>query len=367
MATQQQILTALKKVSYPEKEGNIVDLGMVKAVEIDKNGQINCRIEIPELKSPYKAGFRATCKDAIHRFVDKTADIEIEFVAPPVDPSTIVGGVQKVKNFIAVVSGKGGVGKSTVTANLAVSFANKGYKVGLIDADIFGPSVPKMFGVEFERPIMREEKGKNLIVPVEKYGVKMLSMGFFLKPGQATPWRGPVASGALTQMINDGDWGELDVMLIDMPPGTSDIHLTTVQTLALNGSVIVSTPQDVALIDAEKAVDMFRMDKVQVPILGLVENMAWFTPEELPGNKYYIFGKGGGERLCAEKDIPFLGHIPLVQKIREGGDEGEPVAYADSDVLKEMFDSVTDEVICNLNRRNEMLPPTDTVKVTQHR
>jgi len=363
MATQQQIITALKKVSFPGKEGNIVDLGMLKAVEIEENGTINCRIEIEDLESPFKRAFRETCKDAIHRLADTDANVEIELVAPPVDPSTIIGGVGKVKSFIAVVSGKGGVGKSTVTVNLAVSLANKGYKVGLIDADIFGPSVPKMFGVEDERPAMKEVSGKGLIIPVEKFGVKMLSMGFFVQSGQATPWRGPVASGALKQMITDGDWGELDVLLFDMPPGTSDIHLTAVQTVALTGSVIVSTPQDVALIDAEKAIDMFRMDKVQVPILGLVENMSWFTPEELPDNKYYIFGKGGGERICAERDIPFLGNVPIVQKIREGGDEGEPVAYAESSVLKSTFDAIADKVVANLNERNELLPPTETVKV----
>lgn len=366
MVTQQQILTALKKVIYPETDKNIVDLGMVKGVEVSER-EVLVKIELEDIKTPFKSGIRATCKDAITRFAQVTTDIEIEFIQAPIDESKLVGGVHKVKNIIAIVSGKGGVGKSTITANLAVTLANKGASVGLIDADIFGPSVPKMFGVEGEKPFIREEKGKNLIIPVEKFGVKMLSMGFFVQSGQATPWRGPVASGALTQMINDGDWGELDFLLIDMPPGTSDIHLTTVQTLSLTGALIVSTPQDVALIDAEKAVDMFQMEKVNVPILGLVENMAWFTPEELPDNKYYIFGKGGGEKLCEQKQIPFLGHVPLVQKIREGGDEGEPVAYADSSVLQPVFNEVADKALSELEKRNSTLPPTEVVKITQHK
>ena len=269
----------------------------------------------------------------------------------------------QVKNIIGISSGKGGVGKSTVSANLAVALAKLGYKVGLLDADIFGPSMPKMFQVEDARPYAERIDGRDLIIPVEKYGVKLLSIGFFVDPNQATLWRGGMASNALKQLIGDASWGELDYFLIDLPPGTSDIHLTVVQTLAMTGAIVVSTPQAVALADARKGINMFTNDKVNVPILGLVENMAWFTPAELPENKYYIFGKEGAKKLAEEMNVPLLGQIPIVQSICEGGDNGTPVVLDGDSVTGRAFLSLAASVVRQVDRRNVEMAPTQIVEM----
>lgn len=269
----------------------------------------------------------------------------------------------QVKNIIAISSGKGGVGKSTVAANLAVALAKLGYKVGLLDADIFGPSMPKMFQVEDARPYAEMIDGRELIVPIEKYGVKLLSIGFFVNPDQATLWRGGMASNALKQLIGDASWGDLDYFLIDLPPGTSDIHLTVVQTLAVTGAVVVSTPQQVALADARKGINMFTNEKVNVPILGLVENMAWFTPAELPQNRYYIFGKEGAKKLAAEMKVPLIGQIPIVQSICEGGDDGKPVALNEDTVTGQAFIQLAEELVRQTEKRNAEQAPTRIVEV----
>ena len=269
----------------------------------------------------------------------------------------------QVKNVVAVSSGKGGVGKSTVAVNLAIALARLGYKVGLLDTDIFGPSAPKMFGVEDARPYAVNKDGRDLIEPIEKYGVKLLSIGFFVNPETATLWRGGMASNALKQLIADADWGELDYFILDTPPGTSDIHLTLLQTLAITGAVIVSTPQSVALADARKGIDMYQNEKVNVPILGLVENMAWFTPAELPENKYYIFGKEGCKKLAEEMKIPLLAQIPLVQSIRESGDEGTPAALNIDTATGQAFINLAQAVVTMTRRRNQELPPTQIVGV----
>ena len=287
--------------------------------------------------------------------------IETEFKS---SPRPEVGKLlPQVKNIIAVSSGKGGVGKSTVSANLAIALARLGYKVGLLDTDIFGPSMPKMFGVEDERPYAIDKDGRQLIVPVERYGVKLLSIGFFVDPDTATLWRGGMATSALKQLIADADWGDLDYFILDTPPGTSDIHLTLLQTLAITGAVIVSTPQKVALADARKGIDMYENDKVNVPILGLVENMAYFTPAELPENKYYIFGKDGASNLAKEKKVPLLAQIPIVQSICEGGDNGEPAATKVDSVMGQAFLSLAQAVVTVVNRRNKELAPTKIVDV----
>ena len=269
----------------------------------------------------------------------------------------------QVKNIIAISSGKGGVGKSTVAANLAVALAKLGYKVGLLDADIFGPSMPKMFQVEDARPYAEMIDGRELIVPIEKYGVKLLSIGFFVNPDQATLWRGGMASNALKQLIGDAAWGDLDYFLIDLPPGTSDIHLTVVQTLAVTGAVVVSTPQQVALADARKGINMFTNEKVNVPILGLVENMAWFTPAELPQNRYYIFGKEGAKKLAAEMKVPLIGQIPIVQSICEGGDDGKPDALNEDTVTGQAFIQLAEELVRQTEKRNAEQAPTRIVEV----
>ncbi|MBK8806813.1 MAG: Mrp/NBP35 family ATP-binding protein [Bacteroidales bacterium] len=357
-----KILEALKSVNFPNKNKDIVSLGLVKELEVNSN-QVSFTILIPNLNSPFKKAIEATAKDAIHRFVSQDIEVKIFFEEDEEFKKTQPGGVSGIKHIIAVASGKGGVGKSTITSNLAITLVKKGYSVGLIDADIFGPSMPKMFGVEGEVPVGRKEGTKDLIVPVEKYGVKLLSIGFFVKPEDAVAWRGPMAGNALKQLIDDSDWGALDFLLIDLPPGTSDIQLTLVQTLSITGAIIVTTPQDVAVIDAVKGIDFFTKDKVEVPILGIVENMAWFTPAELPENRYYIFGKGGGKALAEKKGLPLLAQIPIVQSIREGGDEGLPVALQENTLLSESFNAFTHSVLVELDKRLSHLPQTQRVKI----
>ena len=291
---------------------------------------------------PFRKSVVKAAETAIHTYVDENAAVHIhtKFIKQNMVPKADSVENLRATQVIAIHSGKGGVGKSTISANLAITLAKMGYKVGLLDADIHGPSIPKMFHTEGCRPVSTPMNGRNLIEPIEQYGVKMLSIGFFVDPQQAVVWRGGMASNAIKQLIQDANWGELDYFLIDLPPGTSDIHLTMVQHLHLTGAIVVTTPQPVALVDARKGVDMFMNEKINVPVLGLIENMAWFTPAELPNNRYYIFGKDGGKQLAEELNIPLLGQIPLVQSIREGGDEGMPIALQDGHPAAQMFEDI---------------------------
>ncbi|MBR5963708.1 MAG: Mrp/NBP35 family ATP-binding protein [Bacteroidaceae bacterium] len=339
------ILEALSHVRYPGTGKDIVESGMV-ADDIRIDGmKVSFSLLFEKQTDPFMKSLVKSAEAAIHTYIDKAVEVSIQTKALQPARSEKEPLLPNVKKIIAVASGKGGVGKSTVTANLAVALAQLGYKVGLLDADIFGPSIPKMFLAETERAFAEEVDGRSLIVPVERYGVKILSIGFFVDPSQATIWRGGMASNALKQLIGEANWGELDFLLIDMPPGTSDIHITTVQTISLTGAIVVSTPQDVALADARKAIDMFTNEKVQVPILGLVENMAWFTPAELPDNRYYIFGREGCKRLAEELSIPLLGQIPLVQSICNGGDAGMPVALYPESITGAAFMELARSVI----------------------
>ncbi len=362
----QLIIDALKHVVHPAKGKDIVTLGMVEDdIRIDDK-KISFSLLFDRANDPIIAPIKKACVTAIKTYVGQDAEIEGNIyvkLKPKVKPAEIKL-LPDVKNIIAVASGKGGVGKSTVTSNLAVALANEGYKVGLLDADIFGPSIPKMFNTEDARPIIDKINGRDKIIPVEKYGVKMLSIGYFVNPEDATIWRGAMATNAIKQLISEGNWGELDYFLIDLPPGTSDIHLTIVQSVAVNGAVIVTTPQDVALADAIKGVNMFRSDKINIPILGLVENMAWFTPAELPENKYFIFGKDGGKKLAEKLNVPLLGQVPIVQSIRECGDSGEPVALNVDSITGLTFKNLSGKVVEAIEKRNKELPETKIVKVT---
>ncbi len=360
----QLVLDALKHVKHPGKGKDIVELEMVEDdIRIDGK-QISFSLLFDRANDPMIPAIKKACVQAIESYIGDGVEIRGNIyvkVKPKPKPQS-VKLLPDVKNIIAVASGKGGVGKSTMTSNLAVALAKLGYKVGLLDADVFGPSVPKMFKSEEERPILDKVDGKDKIVPVERYGVKMLSIGYFVNPNDATIWRGAMATNALKQLITDGNWGELDYFLIDLPPGTSDIHLTLVQTLSINGALIVTTPQDVALADAIKGVSMFQSKNINVPILGLVENMAWFTPAELPENKYYIFGKDGGKNLAEKLNVPLLGQIPIVQSICEGGDGGVPVALNTETSTGLAFEELAQKVIQTVAERNEQLPPTQVVQ-----
>ena len=361
------IIEALKNVRYPGTGKDIVSMGLVEDnIRIDgMNVTFSLLFEKPN--DPFIRSVVKAAETAILTYVSPEVNIKGNItvkarqLARP-EPDKLL---PQVKNIIAVSSGKGGVGKSTVAANLAVALALQGYKVGLLDADIFGPSQPKMFNPEEARPYMEEVEGRELIKPAENYGVKMLSIGFFVNKNDAVLWRGAMASNALKQLIGDANWGELDYFLIDLPPGTSDIHLTMVQTLAITGAVVVSTPQEVALADARKGISMFAGDKVNVPVLGLIENMAWFTPAELPENKYYIFGKEGCKRLAEELNVPLLGQIPIVQSICEGGDQGKPVALNPDSITGKAFQELAENVVKQIDYRNEHLAPTERVIVTK--
>lgn len=357
------IKDALATVMYPGTKKNLVESGMV-ADDIHIDGMnVTITLIFPRETDPFLKSTIKSAEASIHYKISKEVKVEIktEFTSKP--RPAVEKLLPQVKNIIAVSSGKGGVGKSTVSANLAIALATLGYKVGLLDADIFGPSMPKMFDVEQERPYSVNVDGRDLIEPIEKYGVRLLSIGFFVSPDTATLWRGSMASNALKQLIADADWGELDYFILDTPPGTSDIHLTLLQTLAITGAVIVSTPQKVALADARKGIDMYRNEKVNVPILGLVENMAWFTPAELPQNKYYIFGKEGCKNLAQEMETPLLAQIPLVQSICENGDKGTPAALNIDTMTGQAFINLAQAVVTVTNRRNKEQEPTEIVKV----
>ena len=359
------ILDALKNVRYPGNGKNIVELGMI-ADDIRIDGKkVSFSIVFDKPTDPFAKSVVKAAEVALKTYIDESVEptVNAVFAKPQQVESKLLPGV---KNIIGVSSGKGGVGKSTVSSNLAVALAREGYKVGLLDADIFGPSVPKMFGVEDEQVYMHEVDNRPLIIPLEKYGVKILSIGFLVDKNSAVLWRGGMASNALRQLIAEADWGELDYFLIDMPPGTSDIHLTLVQSLAITGVVVVTTPQEVALADARKGISMFVGDKVNVPVLGLVENMAWFTPEKHPDEKYYIFGREGGCKLAKEAGVPLLAQIPLVGSVCEGGDNGTPIALESDSITAHAFDHLAHEVIDAVEKRNNSLPPTQKVDVSQH-
>ena len=357
------ILDALTKVRYPGNGKNLVEADMVDDnIRIDGN-KVSFSLIFDKPTDPFIRSVVKSAETAILTYVGKDVDIvgNISVVSRQAARPEVGKFLPQVKNVIAISSGKGGVGKSTVSANLAIALARLGYKVGLLDADIFGPSIPKMFSVEDARPYSENIGGRDLIQPIEKYGVKILSIGFFVDPDQAILWRGSMASNALKQLIADANWGELDYFLIDLPPGTSDIHLTIVQSLAITGAVVVTTPQEVSLAAAIKGVNMFVNEKVGVPILGVVENMAWFTPAELPSNKYYIFGKEGGKRMAEAFNIPLIGQIPLVQSICESGDAGIPIAMRQETPDGQAFMQVAAALVANVDRRNSELPETKIV------
>lgn len=355
------ILDALATVRYPGTGKNLVEAEMV-ADNLRIDGmKVSFSLVFDKPTDPFMKSVVKSAETAIHTYVSKDVEVHISTESRQTARPEPGKMLPQVKNIIAVSSGKGGVGKSTVAANLAVALSKLGYKVGLLDADIFGPSMPKMFQVEDARPYAEEINGRDMIIPIEKYGIKLLSIGFFVNPNQATLWRGGMASNALKQLVGDAEWGELDYFILDTPPGTSDIHLTLLQTLAITGAVIVSTPQEVALADARKGINMYTNDKVNVPILGLVENMAWFTPAELPDNKYYLFGKEGTKRLSEELHVPLLGQIPIVQSICENGDKGTPVALDENSVTGQAFIELARNVVFQTEKRNEELAPTEIV------
>jgi ATP-binding protein involved in chromosome partitioning len=364
----EQILKVLETITVAGEGKNMIESGAVKNVMTFADEiVVDLVLSSPamHIKKRAEADVIKTIKEKVSEGAKVTVNVKIEAPVKPSNPNLIKGkNIPGIKNIIAVASGKGGVGKSTITANLAVSLSKLGYKVGILDADIYGPSIPIMFDVVKERPLSTTIDGISKMKPVENYGVKVLSIGFFTTPEQAVIWRGPMASKALNQLIFDAAWGDLDYMLIDLPPGTGDIHLSIMQSMPITGAVVVSTPQPVALADARRGVAMFQQENIQVPVLGVIENMAYFTPQELPDNKYYIFGKEGAKNLSEDLNISFLGEIPLVQSIREAGDSGRPVALQEETPLAKAFEKITKEVIKELNSRNEILPPTEVIQMT---
>lgn len=359
-----EIMKALETISVSGEGKNMVESGAVQNImTFGDEVVVDLLLTTPALHIKKRA--EVDVMKAIHEHVYEKAKVKVNVKVQAPEKTEIKGkAIPGIKNIVAVASGKGGVGKSTVTANLAVSLAKMGFNVGILDADIYGPSTPMMFDVEYERPLSVNIDGKSKMKPIENYGIKILSIGFFTKPNQAVVWRGPMAAKALNQMIFDAAWGELDFMLIDLPPGTGDIHLSIMQSMPITGAVIVSTPQNVALADAKKGVAMFQQDAINVPVLGIIENMAYFTPEELPENKYYIFGREGARVLADDLQVPFLGEIPLVQSIRESGDIGRPAAMQDGTPLSEAFEKITQNVVQETVRRNQSLPPTEAIKIT---
>ncbi len=364
MITKEAVIQALSNVQEPDLGKDLVTLNMVQDVEINEKN-VSFTVVLTTPACPLKEMIERACVNAIHLLVDKEATVTVNMTSRTTsnrkDNKNVLPGV---KNIIAVMSGKGGVGKSTVAVNLALGLAHEGAKVGLLDADIHGPSVPIMLGIRDQRPMMTDVNGKGMIVPIEKYGIKAMSIGLLIDEKQAVIWRGPQVSNALKQFISDVYWEELDYLVIDMPPGTGDIHLTLVQTVPVTGAVIVSTPQPVAAADAKKAVMMLKQQQINVPILGIVENMAYFTPAELPENKYYIFGKGGARQMADQFDLTFLGEVPLVQSIREGGDKGIPAILDDEPVSKNAFLELSRTVARNISIRNANLEPTKVVQIS---
>ena len=363
--TAADILKALSNVQEPDLGKDLVTLNMIQDIKIE-GLNVSFTIVLTTPACPMKDLMKNACENAIKLLVNKEAIITVGFTSNTTSlRKTDDKILSKVKNIIAVVSGKGGVGKSTVSANLALALAEGGAKVGLMDADIYGPSVPIMFGVRGQRPLMKDENGEGIIIPIQKFGISLMSIGLLVDEKDAVVWRGPMASSAIRQFITDVDWGELDYLVIDMPPGTGDIHLTIMQTVPVTGVVIVTTPQTVALADAKKAIAMFGQANVKVPIIGLVENMAYFTPTELPNNKYYLFGKEGGRNLASEYDLPFLGQVPLVQSIREGGDAGVPAMVGEDEISKNALREVVSKAVRQIAIRNANLPKTQTITVAQ--
>ena len=367
--TKQDIYKALETITEPGEGKSLIENNNISNLVVFGNEVVvDVSISNPALQAKKK--IELEIKKAIHSLVDEKIEVKVNVksIATPKkeENSNLIKGkkIPNIQNIIAIASGKGGVGKSTITANTAISLAKMGFKVGVLDADIYGPSMHLMFDVEKERPISINVDGRSKMKPIENYGVKILSLGFFTNPNQAVIWRGPMASKALNQLIFDADWGELDFLLIDLPPGTGDVHLSIVQALPINGAVIVSTPQNIALADAKKGVAMFQQESIQVPVLGIIENIAYFTPEELPDNKYYIFGKDGAKHLAEDITTKFLGEIPLVQSIREAGDVGHPVALQENTLLEKAFTDITKEMVSELLKRNANLPPTEVVRIT---
>ncbi len=366
MITKEAVLKALSNVQEPDLGKDLVTLNMVQDVVVEgKNVTFTVVLTTPAC--PLKEMIEKACINAINLLVDKEAVVKVNMTANVgsnrKDNKAVLSGV---KNIVMVASGKGGVGKSTIAVNLALGLAQEGAKVGLLDADIYGPSVPIMLGLRDERPKMIDVNGKGMIVPLERYGIKAMSIGLLVDEKQAVIWRGPMASSALKQFISDVYWGELDYLVIDLPPGTGDVHLTLVQAVPITGAVIVSTPQAVAAADAKKAIMMFKQPNINIPILGMVENMAYFTPAELPENKYYIFGKGGAQQMAEQFELPFLGEVPLVQSIREGGDRGIPAILDDESLTKDIFTTLTQKVARNISIRNADLEPTKVVEITHY-
>lgn len=363
--TNEEILKALSNVQEPDLGKDLVTLNMIQDLKIDGQ-KVSFTLVLTTPACPMKDLMKTACENAIKLLVNKQAEVHIHFTSKTTsnrtDPKTLLSGV---KNIIAVVSGKGGVGKSTVSANLALALAESGAKVGLMDADIYGPSQHIMFGIRGERPMMRDHNGKGLIVPIDRYGIKVMSIGLLIDEKQAVVWRGPMVSSAIRQFVSEVDWGELDYLVIDMPPGTGDIHLTIVQTVPVTGVIVVTTPQLVALADAKKGVAMFNQAQMKVPIIGLVENMSYFTPAELPDNKYYIFGKEGGKNLAEEFDIALLGQIPIVQSIREAGDLGIPAFMGEDPITKKAFEEFTANAVRSIAMRNAKMEPTQIQEILE--
>ncbi|WP_324719872.1 Mrp/NBP35 family ATP-binding protein [Salinimicrobium sp. HB62] len=358
------ILNALETISVSGEGKNMVESGAVQNImTFGDEVVVDLLLTTPALHIKKRA--EVDVMKAIHEHVHQKIKVKVNIKVQAPEKTEIKGkAIPGIKNIVAVASGKGGVGKSTVTANLAVSLAKMGFKVGLLDSDIYGPSMPMMFDVQAEKPLSVNVDGKSKMKPIENHGVKLLSIGFFTQPNQAVIWRGPMAAKALNQMIFDAAWGELDFLLVDLPPGTGDIHLSIMQSLPLTGAVVVSTPQNVALADARKGVAMFQQESINVPVLGIIENMAYFTPEELPDNKYYIFGREGAKMLAEDLQVPFLGQIPLVQSIREAGDIGHPAALQENTPLSRAFETLTQNVVQETVNRNSSLPPTEAIKIT---
>ncbi len=363
----EEVLSVLSEIKDPESGKDLISLNAINSLVSEEN-KVSFSLDLPK-SNPFIKSIESACIKLIHKKLSKDLSVEIKSV-PKIDVQKISVGrtdeqkvLPGVKNILAVASGKGGVGKSTVSVNLAIALAKSGAKVGLLDADVYGPSIPKMLGVEDARPEIKKVNGKDLIVPLEAHGIKMISIGFFVKPEDALIWRGAMATSAINQFVKDTDWGDLDYFVIDLPPGTGDIHLTIVQAMPVTAAVIVSTPQDVALADALRGVSMFKAEKIEVPVIGFIENMSWFTPEELPDNKYYIFGKDGLKDLAERMDIPLLGQIPLVQSIREAGDEGKPVSLDENSATGKAFTELANKVAEKIEERNSTLDPTKVVEI----